>query len=150
MLSSIGASAVLLILFFLLSSIAWLTSRKFGNGGHNFIGKHPIMFYSHCILFVLFINGGVIELIKHEVVPEKSWLWGLIEGQYYVSSIEITGRELLLRYCKKPAILGDIELIERCMIQSNCIAAENCEFLFIPLHTYKKYYSMMPILHSSF
>ena len=70
---------------------------------------------------------------------EIDGLYFLIEGQYYVSSIEITGRELLLRYCKKPAILGDIELIEQCMIQSNCIAAENCEFLFIPLHTYKKY-----------
>lgn len=70
---------------------------------------------------------------------EIDGLYFLIEGQYYVSSIEITGRELLLRYCKKPAILGDIELIERCIIQSNCIAAETCEFLFIPLHTYKKY-----------
>lgn len=70
---------------------------------------------------------------------EIDGLYFLIEGQYYVSSIEITGRELLLRYCKKPAILGDIELIERCMIQSNCIAAEKCEFLFIPLHTYQTY-----------
>lgn len=70
---------------------------------------------------------------------EIDGLYFLIEGQYYVSSIEITGRELLLRYCKEPAILGDIELIERCIIQSNCIAAESCEFLFIPLHTYTKH-----------
>jgi hypothetical protein len=77
-LSSIGASAVLLILFFLLSSVARLTSRKFGNGGHNFIEKHPIMFYSHCILFIIFTTGGVIELIKYEVVLEKFWIWGVL------------------------------------------------------------------------
>lgn len=47
---------------------------------------------------------------------EIDGLYFLIEGQYYVSSIEITGRELLLRYCKKPAILADIELIDRCML----------------------------------
>lgn len=70
---------------------------------------------------------------------EIEGLYFLIEGQYYVSSIEITGRELLLRYCKAPAILGDIELVEHCIIQSNCTAAENCKFLFIPLHIYKKY-----------
>ncbi len=70
---------------------------------------------------------------------EIGGLYFLIEGQYYVSSVEITGRELLLRYCKKPALLGDIEVIERCIIQSNCIAAESCKFLFIPLHVYVKY-----------
>lgn len=70
---------------------------------------------------------------------EIDGLYFLLEGQYYVTSIEITGRELLLRYCKKPAILGDIEIIEGCVIQSNCIAAEDCKFLFIPIHTYKEY-----------
>jgi len=70
---------------------------------------------------------------------EIDGLYFLIEGKYYVSSIEITGRELLLRYSKKPAILGEIELIEECIIQSDCIAAETCEFIFIPRSTYKKY-----------
>lgn len=70
---------------------------------------------------------------------EIDGLYFLIDGKYYVSSIEITGRELLLRYCKKPAILGDIELIDQCIIQSNCIAAQACEFIFIPSSTYKKY-----------
>ena len=70
---------------------------------------------------------------------EFDGLYFLIEGKYYVSSLEITGKELLLRYSKKPAILGDIEVIEQCTIQSNCIAAEVCEFIYIPLSTYKKY-----------
>lgn len=61
----------------------------------------------------------------------------LINGKYYVSSLEITGKELLLRYCQVPAILGDIEVFERCTIQSNCIAAEPCKFIFVPYHLYE-------------
>ena len=72
-----------------------------------------------------------------ETGQEMDGLYFLLEGQYYVSSMEITGRELLLRYCKVPAILGDIEIIDDCIVQSNCIAAETCTFLFIPLHVYK-------------
>ena len=70
---------------------------------------------------------------------EIDGLYFLIEGKYYVSSLEITGKELLLRYSKKPAILGDIELLEQCTIQSNCIAAEKCEFIYVPLTTYNRY-----------
>ena len=65
-------------------------------------------------------------------------LYFLIEGKYYVSSLEITGKELLLRYSKKPAILGDIEILEQCPVQSNCIAAEKCEFIYVPLSTYQR------------
>lgn len=78
MLSSVGASAVLLILFFLLSSIARMTEKGFGNGGSSFITKHPIMFFSHCILLIIFTTGGVIELIKNEITIEKNWLWILL------------------------------------------------------------------------
>ncbi len=63
----------------------------------------------------------------------------LIEGKYYVSSLEITGKELLLRYSKVPAILGDIEIFEQCVVQSNCVAAQTCEFIFVPFHTYENY-----------
>ena len=66
-------------------------------------------------------------------------LYFLIEGKYYVSSLEITGKELLLRYSNKPAILGDIEILEQCPIQSNCIAVENCEFIYVPLTIYHSY-----------
>lgn len=62
----------------------------------------------------------------------------LISGKYFVSSQEITGKELLLRYCQTPAIMGDIEILEDCLIQSNCIAAEPCTFVFIPKKIYEK------------
>lgn len=62
----------------------------------------------------------------------------LISGKYFVSSQEITGKELLLRYCQTPAIMGEIEILEDCLIQSNCIAAEPCTFVFIPKKIYEK------------
>lgn len=70
---------------------------------------------------------------------EIDGLYFLLEGRYFVSSLEITGKELLLRYCQKPAIMGDIELFEECFIQSNCIAAEKCYFVFIPRFVYEKH-----------
>lgn len=78
MLSSIGASAILLILFFLMSSIARLTDRKYGNEGIGFINRHPIMFFSHCILSIIFTAGVVIELIKYNITPQMNWIWGLL------------------------------------------------------------------------
>ena len=70
---------------------------------------------------------------------EIEGLYFLLEGKYYVSSIEITGKELLLRYSKVPSILGDIEVFEKCEVQSNCIAAQPCEFVFIPNATFESY-----------
>lgn len=63
----------------------------------------------------------------------------LLEGKYFVSSPEITGKELLLRYCQKPAIMGDVEIFQDCTVQSNCIAAETCLFLFIPYALYEQH-----------
>ncbi|CEI81867.1 hypothetical protein J18TS1_17230 [Oceanobacillus oncorhynchi subsp. incaldanensis] len=62
----------------------------------------------------------------------------LINGRYFVSSQEITGKELLLRYCLPPAVMGDIEILEGGLIQSNCIAAEPCTFVFVPKWIYEK------------
>lgn len=62
----------------------------------------------------------------------------LVRGKYFVSSQEITGKELLLRYCQTPAIMGEIEIMEECLIQSNCIAAEPCTFVFISKRLYEK------------
>ena len=36
----------------------------------------------------------------------------------YVSISFTRDEELLLRYCNKPTIMGDIELIERCIMQA--------------------------------
>ena len=81
--------------------------------------------------------------LPHEYIlkagDEIDGFYFLIEGKYLVSSVEITGKELLLRYCQQPSIMGDVEIFEECMIQSNCIAAEKCDFVFIPCSVYDKY-----------
>ncbi|WP_332647808.1 Crp/Fnr family transcriptional regulator [Lysinibacillus sp. 54212] len=64
-------------------------------------------------------------------------LYLLVEGRYYVTTQEVTGKELLLRYCHPPAILGDIEIFQSCPVQSDCIADRECTFLWIPLAVYR-------------
>jgi len=64
-------------------------------------------------------------------------IYFLLSGRYMVSSLEVTGKELLLRYCQQPAIMGDIEIFADCLVVSNCIAEEPCEILFIPLEVYE-------------
>lgn len=64
-------------------------------------------------------------------------LYFLLSGRYMVSSLEVTGKELLLRYCQQPSIMGDIEIFTDCLIVSNCIAVEPCEVLIIPLDVYE-------------
>lgn len=65
-------------------------------------------------------------------------LYFLVRGAYYVTSLEANGKELLLRRCTPPSILGDVELFQHCTIQSNCRATEHCIFLFVPTAFYDK------------
>ncbi|HDX9530228.1 TPA: Crp/Fnr family transcriptional regulator [Bacillus thuringiensis] len=64
-------------------------------------------------------------------------IYFLLSGRYMVSNLEVTGKELLLRYCQQPAIMGDIEIFAECLVESNCIAVELCEVLFVPLEVYE-------------
>ena len=71
------------------------------------------------------------------IVGEKmDGFYFLISGSYYVTSPESNGKELLLRRCTAPSILGDIEIFQQCLIQSNCLAIEQCAFLFVPIQLY--------------
>lgn len=65
-------------------------------------------------------------------------IYFLINGSYYVSNPEINGKELLLRRCTPPSILGDIEIFQHCDIQSNCHATEACTFIFVPTELYEQ------------
>lgn len=64
-------------------------------------------------------------------------IYFLLSGRYMVSSLEVTGKELLLRYCQQPAIMGDVEIFADCLIESSCIAIEPCDVLFVPLEVYE-------------
>lgn len=72
------------------------------------------------------------------VGDEIDGLYVLVSGAYYVTSLEANGKELLLRRCTPPSILGDVELFQHCAIQSNCRATERCTFLFVPTALYEK------------
>lgn len=72
------------------------------------------------------------------VGEEIDGFYFLIDGSYYVNSPESNGKELLLRRCTAPSILGDIEIFQQCSIQSNCLAIERCTFLFIPIQLYEQ------------
>ncbi len=74
-LSSVGASAVLVILFFLLNSIARLTNKSLSNSGDDIITKFPSLIFSHTILGLVFVIGITFELIKNNVKPDYYWLW---------------------------------------------------------------------------
>lgn len=62
----------------------------------------------------------------------------LLSGSYYVTSPESNGKELLLRRCTVPSIMGDVERFEQCDVQSNCIASERCVCLFVPFALYEQ------------
>ncbi|WP_152655620.1 Crp/Fnr family transcriptional regulator [Oceanobacillus sp. CFH 90083] len=101
--------------------------------------------------FAVIYNYSIPNALEKEVIirtyksneyiltagEEIDGFYFLVSGKYFVSSQEITGKELLLRYCQMPAIMGDIEILEECLIQSNCIAAEPCTFVFIPRRIYE-------------
>lgn len=72
------------------------------------------------------------------VGEEMDGFYFLIDGSYYVTSPESNGKELLLRRCTAPSILGDIEIFQECLIQSNCVAIERCTFVFIPIELYEQ------------
>ena len=72
------------------------------------------------------------------VGEEINGFYFLIDGSYYVTSPESNGKELLLRRCTAPSICGDIEIFQHCLIQSNCVAIEQCTFVFIPIELYEQ------------
>ncbi|WP_018759435.1 Crp/Fnr family transcriptional regulator [Paenibacillus terrigena] len=62
-------------------------------------------------------------------------LYFQVEGRTKVSSSVETGKSLLLRFCHPLAVFGDIEFIQKVVIQSQVEAVEQTSFLFINKHT---------------
>ncbi|GAA0380115.1 Crp/Fnr family transcriptional regulator [Paenibacillus motobuensis] len=58
-----------------------------------------------------------------------------VEGRTRVSSSVETGKSLLLRFCHPLSVFGDIELIQKVVIQSQVEAVQHTTFLFINKHT---------------
>jgi len=64
-------------------------------------------------------------------------LYILVEGKYRVTTNEVTGKSLLLRFCSPFSIAGDIEYFRNLPIQSEVIAEDACVFLFISIQDYE-------------
>lgn len=77
--SSIGAASVLLILFFLLNSIAKLTEKSLAsdkNRNSPLILRYPILTVSYGILIFILLIGAALELSNTEVIlSHKLWWW---------------------------------------------------------------------------
>lgn len=72
------------------------------------------------------------------VLTEGDELEGLyfqVEGLTRVSSSVETGKSLLLRFCHPLSIFGDIELIQKVVVQSQVQAVQPSKFLFINIQT---------------
>ncbi|OZI11753.1 transcriptional regulator [Bacillaceae bacterium SAS-127] len=63
----------------------------------------------------------------------------LIEGKYQVTTTEVTGKSLLLRFCSSLSLLGDIEYFQNLPIQSDITATTNCRLIEIPFTVYEHF-----------
>lgn len=63
----------------------------------------------------------------------------LVEGKYRVTTNEITGKSLLLRFCSPISIIGDIEWFQKKTIQSDITTLHSSTFIFIPYSIYEQY-----------
>ncbi len=75
------------------------------------------------------------------VLTEGDELEGLyfqVEGLTRVSSSVETGKSLLLRFCHPLSIFGDIELIQKVVVQSQVQAVQPSKFLFIDIQTVER------------
>lgn len=78
--SSIGAAAVILILFFLLNSISKLIDKPLSNNHHDYnnIFKYPTLVISSGILVLIFLIGAAIELSNTKLVFSWYGLWWIL------------------------------------------------------------------------
>jgi len=105
--SSVGASSVLLILFFLLNGIAKLTNRSLSSTrdkNSTILRKHPTLVLSHGILISITLIGAAIILsnVKLKFAVEGLW-WGvpILWIIYFVTSVSKNDSLFFLRIFKK-------------------------------------------------
>lgn len=77
-LSSIGASSIILILFFLLNAIAKLTERSLANSNSpKLIKKHPVLVISLHVLIGISLIGAALELSNVHLQITWQAIWWL-------------------------------------------------------------------------
>ncbi|UNK20907.1 cyclic nucleotide-binding domain-containing protein [Paenibacillus sp. N3/727] len=71
------------------------------------------------------------ELVLKEGEEMDALLY-LVEGRVKISSSVQTGKILLLRFCEPFAVIGDIELIQKTVVQSQVEAVQNTLCIAVP------------------
>lgn len=80
-LSSVGGSSVILILFLLLNGISKLTNRPISNSTSNKIKlKHPTIVATYAIMITIALSGAALELSDKEIHYSKAGYWWAIPG----------------------------------------------------------------------
>ncbi|GKU78894.1 Crp/Fnr family transcriptional regulator [Paenibacillus sp. L3-i20] len=74
------------------------------------------------------------ELVLEEG-NELDGLYFQVAGRTKVSTSVGTGKSLLLRFCYPLTVFGDVELLQKAVIQSQVKAIEQTTFIFINKHT---------------
>lgn len=97
--SSIGASSVLLILFFLLNGIAKLTDRSLSStkeSNSTLLKKHPTLILSHGILISITLIGAALILSNTKLNLAVEGLWWIVPSvwiMYFITAV-IKGKPL--------------------------------------------------------
>lgn len=104
-------------------------------------------YMSHFNLEQIFADAALLPIQLREydsdeyVLTEGDELDGLyfqVKGLTRVSSSVETGKSLLLRFCHPLSIFGDIELIQKVVVQSQVQAVQPSKFLFIDIQTVER------------
>lgn len=105
--SSIGASSVILIIFFLLNGIAKLTNRSLSSSkdeNSKLLGKHPTIVLSHGILVSIALIGGALTLSNMKLYFAWEGLWWLapvIWIVYFIGSVSKNDSLFFLKFPKR-------------------------------------------------
>lgn len=100
--SSIGASAVILILFFLLNGIAKLTKKDLSsdlNEKAYIIERHPTLVISHLILTVVALTGAALKLRNTNIqLSLQDDVWWLIPIAWLIYSYFVVKKKRIIPY----------------------------------------------------
>ncbi|MCC2249501.1 Crp/Fnr family transcriptional regulator [Virgibacillus sp. AGTR] len=104
----------------------------------NYIQTFQLPFPDHLEPYIELISFQAGQQVVN-TGDKASGFYILTEGKYRVTTNEVTGKSLLLRFCSPVSILGDIEYFQKKTIQSDVITIHPATFIYIPYTIYERY-----------
>lgn len=94
-LSAVGGSSVILILFLLLNGISKLTNRPIANSTKSNIRlKHPTIVATYAIMITIAFSGAALELSDKDIHYSEAGFWWIIPGIWLVLILIYFRKEL--------------------------------------------------------